>query len=301
MSDSKRCKACGNPVDLDQAKAVDGACPWCLAAFTFGPEAVGNPVTATKDPSKRFGKYVRTEKLGAGGMGEVWKALDTELNRWVALKFLKDDDPSSTARFQREARTAAGLSHSGIAAIHEVGEVDGRHFIAMQYIQGRTMAKFPRQDRRLLVRLFRDAARALEHAHRHGVVHRDLKPENLMVEEREDGWHVVVLDFGLARPIEGGEKLSQSGEVYGTAHYMSPEQARGEHLDERADVYSLGATMYDVLTGRTPFEGPNLLEVIRKVGHEEPARPRKHNPRIHQDLETIILKCLEKDLSLIHI
>ena len=293
MSDAKRCKSCGNPVEQDQAK--DGACPWCLAAFTFSPERVGNPATAAKDAPTRFGKYVRTEKLGAGGMGEVWKALDTELNRWVALKFLKDDDPSSTVRFQREARTAAGLSHTGIASIHEVGEVEGRHFIAMQYIQGRTMATFPKKDRRLLVRLFKDAARALDHAHRHGVIHRDLKPDNLMVEEREDGWHVVILDFGLARAIEGGEKLSKSGEVYGTAAYMSPEQAKGDDLDERADVYSLGATMYEVLTGRPPFRGANLLELLRKVGAEEPPKPRKINPRIHRDLETIILKCLEKD------
>ena len=293
MSESKRCKSCGNPVDVEQAR--DGACPWCLAAFTFSPEPVGNSVTASKTTPVRFGKYVRTEKLGAGGMGEVWKALDTELNRYVALKFLKDDEPSSTVRFQREARTAAGLAHAGIASIHEVGEIDGRHYIAMQYVQGRTMASFPKQDRRLIVRLFRDAAGALEHAHRHGVIHRDLKPDNLMVEEREDGWHVVILDFGLARPIEGGEKLSKSGEVYGTAAYMSPEQARGEHLDERADVYSLGATMYEVLTGSSPFQGTNLLELLRKVGSEEPQKPRKLNPRIHRDLETIILKCLEKD------
>ena len=292
MSESKRCKSCGNPVDLDQAKAHDGACPWCLAAFTFGPEAIPPP---PPESSKQFGKYVRTEKLGAGGMGEVWKALDTELNRWVALKFLKEEDPSSAARFQREARTAAGLSHPGIAAIHEVGVVDGRHFIAMQHVQGRTLSGFPRQDRRLLVRLFRDAARALDHAHRHGVIHRDLKPDNLMVEEREDGWQVVILDFGLARPLEGGEKLSKSGEVYGTAAYMSPEQARGEHLDERADVYSLGASLYEVLTGRPPFRGANLLELLRKVATEEPNKPRKLNPRIHRDLETIVLKCLEKD------
>src|SRR5262245_5379624 len=296
MGDSKRCKSCGNPVDLDQAKAHDGACPWCLAAFTFSPEPVGNLETAAQDAPTRFGKYLRTERLGAGGMGEVWKAFDTELNRWVALKFLKDEDPLVLSRSQREAKTAASLTHANIAAIYEVGYIDGRHFIAMQYIQGRTMAHFPRKDRRLIVQLFRDAARAVDHAHRHGIIHRDLKPDNLMVDGREEeGWSVVVLDFGLARPIEGGEKLSQSGEVYGTAPYMSPEQARGEHLDERADVYGLGATMYDVLTGKAPFEGTNLLEVIRKVGHEEPERPRKINPHIHRDLETIVLKCLEKD------
>ncbi len=293
MSDFKRCKACGNPVDPEQAKAHDGACPWCLAAFTLSPEPMGTPASLSATPPET-GKYVRTEKLGAGGMGEVWKALDTELNRWVALKFLKDEDPAVLARFQREAKTAAALSHPNIAAIYEVGESEGRHFIAMQLVPGRTMDHFPKRDRRLIVRLFRDAARAVDHAHRNGIIHRDLKPENLMVQEREDGWAVMVLDFGLARPIEGGEKLSQSGEVYGTAPYMSPEQARGEHLDERADVYSLGATMYDVLTGKPPFQGTNILEVLRKVGAEEPVRPRKFDPRIHRDLETIVLKCLEK-------
>jgi len=293
MSTLERCRTCGNPVDPNQRTAHDGACPWCLAAFAFGPDSA--PSGAAGEPTARFGKYVRTEKLGSGGMGEVWKALDTELNRWVALKFLKEEDPSVVARFQREARTAAALSHPNIASIHDVGEIDGRHFIAMQYVPGRTMASFPRNDRGLIVRLFRDAARALEHAHRHGIIHRDLKPENLMVEEKEEGWSVTVLDFGLARSIEGGEKLSKSGEVFGTAPYMSPEQARGDRLDERADVYSLGAALYDVLTGKPPFEAPNLIELIRKVGNDEPERPRKENPQIHRDLETIVLKCLEKD------
>jgi len=293
MSTLERCRTCGNPVDPNQRTAHDGACPWCLAAFAFGPESP--PAGGAAESSARFGKYVRTEKLGSGGMGEVWKALDTELNRWVALKFLKEEDPSVVARFQREARTAAALSHPNIASIYDVGEIDGRHFIAMQYVPGRTMASFPRNDRTLIVRLFRDAARALEHAHRHGIIHRDLKPENLMVEEKEEDRCVTVLDFGLARAIEGGEKLSKSGEVFGTAPYMSPEQARGDRLDERADVYSLGAALYDVLTGKPPFEAPNLLELIRKVGNDEPERPRKDNPQIHRDLETIVLKCLEKD------
>jgi len=291
MTMSRRCSSCGNPLAPELSLAHDGACPWCLAAFTFGPET---SAVATEDSTTRIGKYVRTEKLGAGGMGEVWKALDTELNRWVALKFLKDEDPGVVARFQREARTAARLSHPGIAAVHEVGEAEGRRFIAMQYIKGRTMAEFPRNDRRLIVQLFRDAARALDHAHRQGVIHRDLKPENLMVEEREDGVTMVVLDFGLARPIEGGEKLSKSGEVYGTVPFMSPEQARGERLDVRADVYSLGATLYEVLTGKLPFEAPNLIQVMRKIERDEPPRPRKLNPGIPRDLETIILKCLAK-------
>src|SRR6185503_18219347 len=129
MTMSRRCSSCGNPLAPALSQAHDGACPWCLAAFTFGPEKAS---VATEESSTRVGKYVRTEKLGAGGMGEVWKALDTELNRWVALKFLRDEDPGVVARFQREARTAARLSHPGIASVHEVGEAEGRRFIAMQ-------------------------------------------------------------------------------------------------------------------------------------------------------------------------
>jgi tetratricopeptide (TPR) repeat protein/predicted Ser/Thr protein kinase len=294
MSTMKRCKACGNPVDPEQAKAQDETCPWCLAAFTFGPEAITPPVAA-EETTTRFGKYVRTEKLGSGGMGEVWKALDTELNRWVALKFLKADDPKDLARFKREAQMAASLSHPNIAAVYEVGEIEGRQYIAMQCVNGLTMDSFPRKDRALLIRLCRDAARALDHAHRHRVIHRDVKPGNLMVEQTEEGWRVVVLDFGLARPIEGGEKLSMSGSIGGTAVYMSPEQARGGHLDRRADVYSLGASLYEILTGRPPFEGNNAYEVLKAIENSEPPRPRKLDPLIHRDLDTIVLKCLEKD------
>jgi len=294
MSTMKRCKSCGNPVDLEQAKAQDETCPWCLAAFTFGPEAITPPV-APEDAATRFGKYVRTEKLGSGGMGEVWKALDTELNRWVALKFLKADDPKDLARFKREAQMAASLSHPNIAAVYEVGEIEGRQYIAMQCVDGLTMDAFPRKDRALLVRLCRDAARALDHAHRHRVIHRDIKPGNLMVEQTDDGWRVVVLDFGLARPLEGGVKLSMSGSIGGTAAYMSPEQARGARLDKRADVYSLGATLYEVLTGRPPFEGESAYDVLKAIENSDPPRPRKLDPQIHRDLETIVLKCLEKD------
>ncbi|HKS17562.1 MAG TPA: tetratricopeptide repeat protein, partial [Planctomycetota bacterium] len=272
--------------------------PWCLAQVTFGAEALGPPVAEGAEPSGRLGKYVRTEKLGSGGMGEVWKALDTELNRWVALKFLKEDEPAVVARFQREARTAAGLSHPGIAAIYEVGEAEGRRFIAMQYVPGLTMDSIPCKDRRVLVRLFRDVARALDHAHKAGVIHRDLKPANLIVEEKGDGWSVSILDFGLARPIEGGERLSKSGEVFGTVPYMSPEQSRGEAVDVRSDVYSLGATMYEVLSGRPPFMGANLVELVRRIGSVEPSPLRKVARAVDRDLETIVMACLQKDRRL---
>lgn len=259
----------------------------------FEPTSIADDLRAQN--SGRIGKYQLTEKLGQGGMGEVWKALDTDLNRWVALKFLKGEDPSHLARLQREAHTAAGLTHPNIAGVYEISESEGRHFIAMQFVQGRTLESFSKADRRLLVQLIRDAARALDHAHRQGVIHRDIKPANLMVTQAEEGARVIVLDFGLARPIEGGKTLSQSGGVLGTPAYMSPEQARGEKLDERSDVYSLGATLYEVLTGKTPFEGTGVLDLIKKVEVEEPLAPRKINPSIPRDLETVALKCLEKD------
>ena len=289
------CGVCGQSVEsVEILNQYGGACPYCLGFLT--PEE--SPAAAPTRPPPtggEFGKYVLTDRLGKGGMGEVWKAIDTELRRSVALKFLHSEDPLELSRFEREAHLAASLSHANIGAIHEIGEIDGRHYLAMQYVPGQTLEKYPKDDRRLMARLIRDASRAVDHAHRNGVLHRDIKPANLMVEEVDDGCRVVVLDFGIARAIEGGEKLSMTGDVVGTATYMSPEQAKGGQLDERADVYSLGATLYEVLTGKNPFDGANVYEVLANVVAEEPIAPRRLDPRIPHDLETIVLKCLEKD------
>ncbi|HYE99150.1 MAG TPA: protein kinase [Planctomycetota bacterium] len=292
MSD-RACPRCGGP--LGTQDLADGkSCPWCpTQAMT--PEAAVAAEAPAGGAWSRFGKYFLAEKLGRGGMGEVWKALDGELGRPVALKFLKTADEAELARFRREAQTAASLSHPNIASIFEVGQIDGRHYLAMQYVKGVTLGRFANDDRKLRVRLVRDAARAVAHANREGIIHRDLKPENIMAAEEADGWRAVVLDFGLARPIEEGQTVSLSGTVLGTPAYMSPEQTRGEKLDARTDVYSLGATLYEVLTDRPPFRGANAYEIARKVIGEEAVPPRKLNPKIHQDLETIILKCLEKD------
>jgi predicted Ser/Thr protein kinase len=253
-------------------------------------EAANAPYTA------RFGKFIRTKRLGAGGMGEVWKAWDTVLGRWVALKFLKGGDDDEIARFRREAQTAGRLHHPNIAAIFEVDEDQSRHYIAMQFVDGQTLHIFPRGDRKLLVRLVADAARALQYAHEQGVVHRDLKPENLMVTSRSPSdHHLYVMDFGLARLAEGASKLSVSGFVVGTPSYMSPEQARGEKVDARADVYSLGVTLYELLTERRPFDSENVYETLRRVQETEPVAPRKIDPKIEDDLETIVLKCMSKE------
>ncbi|MBI2899938.1 MAG: protein kinase [Planctomycetes bacterium] len=240
--------------------------------------------------SERFGKFVRTRKLGAGGMGEVWKAWDTELRRWVALKFLKGGDDEEVERFRREAHMAGNLSHPHIAAIHEMESAYGRHYIAMQYVDGQTLKAAPRIDRRTSVRRVRDASRGVAYAHERGIVHRDLKPENLMLDDRG---HVYVMDFGLARSVLGHRPVS--GSIVGTPAYMAPEQAIGVGVDGRADVYSLGATLYELLTDRAPFRGATALEILRKVRDEDAMRPRAIRPEIEADLEAIVLKCLEKE------
>src|SRR5262245_21787797 len=169
-----------------------------------------------------LGRYADLTKIGEGGMGEVWKAYDPQLRRWVAVKFLKGGDSEEILRFRREAQTCAKLSHPNIAAIFDDGESAGRHYIAMQFVEGRTMRALPRHDRRMLVRMVRDAARAVAFAHDQGIVHRDLKPDNLMVTERG---HVFVMDFGLARAVEARSGVTRSGVMVGTPAYMSPEQA----------------------------------------------------------------------------
>ena len=223
--------------------------------------------------------------MGAGAFGEVWKARDAELGRWVALKILSRTDAADLERFRREATVAARLSHPGIAAVYEIGESDQRTFIAMEFVDGSTLAGL-RPGAKEAARLIRDAALALAVAHADGVVHRDLKPSNLMVDV---AGRVVVVDFGLARRLDA-PGLTASGMMVGTPSYMSPEQARGESSGPAADLWALGATLYELLAGRPPFGGESVLDTVMAVVNDEP-------PPLAGDrgLAAIVLKCLNKE------
>jgi tRNA A-37 threonylcarbamoyl transferase component Bud32/tetratricopeptide (TPR) repeat protein len=243
--------------------------------------------------SARFGRYVTVQELGRGGMGVVFKAWDSDLGRWVALKVMlagKLVDAADRERFLREARVSAQFNHANIAPVYEVGVEGDQLFLAMQFIDGRTLAQEGGLAPRRAAEIVRDAAYALQHAHDRHVVHRDVKPANLMIAANG---HVFVLDFGLARAVDVKSSISATGLVVGTPAYMSPEQARGEAADGRSDVYSLGATLYHALTGRPPFDG-TVMSVLEGVVRDEPVAPSKRNLKVPRELEAIVLKAMAK-------
>ncbi|WP_224248579.1 serine/threonine-protein kinase [Hyalangium gracile] len=250
-------------------------------------------------PLPNWERYQPVRFLGQGGMGQVFLAYDPRLRRNVALKFVRDGSPELAQRFLSEARAQARVHHERVCEMYEVGEVRGRAYIAMQYVEGRSLSHVaPELPLEQKIRVMRDVAEGVHAAHRAGLIHRDLKPSNVLVERTEDGGlKPYVMDFGLARDWHG--EHTATGAVLGTPHYMAPEQARGEvaQLDRRVDVYSLGATLYQVLTGQPPFAGINALEVVNRIQSEEPRPPRALVPDLPLDLEAIVLKCLEKERS----
>ncbi len=249
----------------------------------------------------RLGRYDLLEELGRGGMGVVYRALDSELRRVVALKTLLLGDqrnPEMIERLLREARTAATLHHPGIVPIHDMGVIDGVPYFAMTFLSGRTLDRalhdgsLPEIRERAAV--LAQVAQAVAHAHEHQVIHRDLKPANILLDEN-GGAHVM--DFGLARRMDDGVRITATGQMIGTPQYMPPEQIDGERerIGPASDVYSLGAVLYEALTGRPPFQGDTMAEIVGRALSRDPTPPRVLDKRIHADLETICLKALEKD------
>jgi serine/threonine protein kinase len=271
---------------------------------------------------REFGDFELLSELGRGGMGVVYKARQKSLNRIVALKMVREAHLASAAdraRFEAEAKAAARLQHPNIVTVHEVGTFDGQAYFCMEYVEGRTLAQLvaaqgplpPREAARLVAAI----ARAVEHAHAQGVVHRDLKPSNVLVANGQwsgarektgaepsslatDHWPLAtikVTDFGLAKQVDRGESLTKTGAVVGTPSYMAPEQATGgKDVTPAADVYSLGAILYELLTGRPPFRAATAAATLLLVLEQEPVPPRDFNPEVPRELEVVCLKCLQK-------
>jgi serine/threonine-protein kinase len=282
--------AANGPVDDRTADFDEGAVP-----------ADGDEAELPRGTQVRyFGDYELRRVLGRGGMGVVYQAKQLSLNRPVALKMIRaglwagDDE---VRRFRNEAEAVANLDHPRIVTIHEVGQFEGRHYFSMRLVEGPSLEKVLERyaaDPRKAAHLVAEVARAVHHAHQRGILHRDLKPSNILL-DGEGRPHVT--DFGLARRLEGDGSLSASGSIVGTPQYMSPEQASGSRraITTATDVYGLGAILYAMLTGRAPFQADSVLETLEQVRDRAPEPPSQLNRRVGRDLETICLKCLEKD------
>ncbi|HSE42640.1 MAG TPA: protein kinase, partial [Acidobacteriota bacterium] len=266
---------------------------------TQAPKLDSSVISDSAFPVKNWSRYRFISYIGEGGMGRVYKAEDIRLGRMVALKFLRSEDPSLVQRFLREARAQASVEHENVCNVFEAGEIQGRQYIAMQFIEGKTLSQIAAEmtlDQK--VKLMKDVAEGLHAAHRLGLIHRDIKPGNIMVEHREDGtFRPYILDFGLVRGVQSDAFGLTGTAIVGTPGYMAPEQAWGDlqKLDRRVDIYSLGATMYELISGTPPFPATSTMEVLRKLLQDEAQAIRKVMHNVPVDLETIVMKCLEKE------
>jgi tetratricopeptide (TPR) repeat protein len=291
-----RCPNCHQPTEVAaDTTLTDLICSACGSHFSLVDQS---QATRMAPSLTRLGRFDLIERLGVGGFGSVWKARDKELDRTVAIKIPRAGgmSPEQQEKFFREARAAAQLRHPRIVSVHEVGRDGDSVYIVSDFVRGVTLGDWLTGQKltgREAAELCAKVADALHHAHEHGIVHRDLKPANVIIDY--DG-EPHLMDFGLARRESGEVTVTMDGQLVGTPAYMSPEQAQGEAhtADRRSDIYSLGAILFQLLTGELPFRG-NARMLVKQVIHDEPPSPRKLNGNIPKDLETITLKCLEKE------
>ncbi|WP_372369540.1 WD40 repeat domain-containing serine/threonine-protein kinase [Candidatus Uabimicrobium sp. HlEnr_7] len=260
----------------------------------FTTSTTGSESRSSLEMGDNFGRYIIETKLGEGGMGAVYQVRDQKLDRSIALKIiLGEPGGKQVKRFLQEARATASLKHSNIVEVYEIGEIPQNYF-TMELVEGRSLSSLLRSknltSRRAAI-IIAKCANALTYAHGKGIIHRDIKPSNIMMEENNEP---KIMDFGLAKDMKSDSKISKSGDVIGTPAYMSPEQADGQEVDVRGDIYSLGASLYEVLTKRPPFQGQGSMRLLQQIFNEDPIEPRILNPDIPKDLEAICLKCLQK-------
>jgi eukaryotic-like serine/threonine-protein kinase len=285
-SDSQFCKKCATQL------------PSLKETFASPTETVQTPIKELTTGSTFAGRYQVIEELGRGGMGRVYKVHDTELNEKVALKLLRLEvaaDADTVERFRNELKSARHVAHKNVCRMFDIGRAEGVPYITMEYVPGEDLKRLIRKIGQMpagrTVSIARQIAEGLAEAHAHGIVHRDLKPQNIMVDE---GGNVRIMDFGIARSLEK-KGITGAGIMIGTPEYMSPEQVEGKAVDARSDIYSLGIILYEMTTGRVPFEGDTPFTIGVKHKSEKPRDPRELNPAIPPDLGRLILRCLEKD------
>jgi serine/threonine protein kinase len=250
-----------------------------------------NPIGMT------LGPYRLIDQIGRGGMATVYKAYQPALDRYVALKVLPahlTDEPGFGRRFKREAHAVAKLEHPHILPVYDYGREEELSYIAMRYVEGGTLKQLLGQplELPLIVKLIGQIADALDHAHEHGVIHRDVKPSNVLLDQEK--W-ALLTDFGVARIVEATEQITATGVGVGTPAYMSPEQGQGKRVDRRSDIYSLGVVLYEMLTGRVPYEADTPIGVVWKHVNEPLPLPRSINPEIPEGVERVVLKAMAKE------
>lgn len=313
MSEPKKCLRCGSEIPPEVSYQQCPKCLLMLAATCGEEEDAVSPerldVSQATDWKRALPDYELKERLGSGGMGIVYRARQRSTNREVALKVIRFEEtasPATIARFRQEAEAASRLDHPNIVAVYAIGEHEGNPYLVLQFIEGVSLARALRETasqatwedmvrRRFpFTRVLALVARAVHYAHQHGLLHRDIKPSNILLDARGIP-HLS--DFGLAKFLDQRVSLTRTAELIGTPAYMAPEQAAGSPVTAASDVYSLGAMLYEILTGRPPFESEKPVEVLRQILEDDPKPPHRLNPLVDRALETICLKCLDKSPS----